>query len=159
MAAGGCVGGRSVFNPCSSNCFCSGVSCCVACCCSLTGISGILTSLEPLPHPAKTPRQNTASNTIAYAFLRRSTQILFSIFSFCYLTTNATVIDIAMESGFTSVSSFYAAFKRVTGVCPNRYRRGLRGTASPDTSPALRKTSSDPTLKNKRKTARKKKTH
>jgi AraC-like DNA-binding protein len=39
---------------------------------------------------------------------------------------NATVIEIQLESGFSSKSSFHAAFKKCTGMTPVEYRRRLR---------------------------------
>jgi AraC-like DNA-binding protein len=43
----------------------------------------------------------------------------------------ATILEIALESGFTAKSSFNDAFKRTLGMCPKDYReqsnsRGLR---------------------------------
>lgn len=36
-------------------------------------------------------------------------------------TTNMKMIDIAFESGFDSISGFYDAFKKITGVTPNKF--------------------------------------
>ncbi len=36
---------------------------------------------------------------------------------------NYTVIDIALESGFNSKSTFYSTFKKMTGISPNSYRQ------------------------------------
>jgi AraC-like DNA-binding protein len=41
-------------------------------------------------------------------------------------TTDANVLDIAMESGFGSVSRFYATFKRSCGQPPRAYRAAVR---------------------------------
>lgn len=43
------------------------------------------------------------------------------------LTSDAKVIDVAMASGFGSVSAFYAAFTRTLGEPPEHYRRRLSG--------------------------------
>jgi AraC-like DNA-binding protein len=40
-------------------------------------------------------------------------------------TTNQSVLEVAMESGFGSSSRFYVAFERATGRSPLEYRRGL----------------------------------
>jgi AraC family transcriptional regulator, melibiose operon regulatory protein len=40
-------------------------------------------------------------------------------------TTNRTVLDIAMEVGFTSASRFYATFQKITGQSPRAYRVSL----------------------------------
>ena len=37
-------------------------------------------------------------------------------------TTNRTIADIAMDLGFSSESSFINAFKKRTGISPNRFR-------------------------------------
>ncbi|MAS33168.1 MAG: hypothetical protein CL610_04120 [Anaerolineaceae bacterium] len=42
------------------------------------------------------------------------------------LTTNAKIIDIANDAGFQTVSHFYAAFKRLCGTSPGKYRAALR---------------------------------
>ncbi len=42
-------------------------------------------------------------------------------------TTDAKITDVAFESGFGSVSRFYAVFERVCGQSPRAYRLSLRG--------------------------------
>lgn len=42
------------------------------------------------------------------------------------LTTDAKIVDIAFDSGFTSLSSFYEMFARLCGQSPARYRRTVR---------------------------------
>ena len=49
---------------------------------------------------------------------------------FLLVTTDATVLDIALESGFNSLSRFYAAFKETTGLSPTRYRRSFPASSS-----------------------------
>ena len=44
-------------------------------------------------------------------------------------TTDHSVLDIALQSGFGSASRFYEAFKQVCGVAPRTYRRELRTNA------------------------------
>ncbi len=41
--------------------------------------------------------------------------------------TPDNILQIALQSGFGSLSSFYTQFKRVTGVSPNEYREKLTG--------------------------------
>jgi len=36
-----------------------------------------------------------------------------------------TVLDVALEVGFNSRSSFYSAFKKVTGQTPSAYRQAM----------------------------------
>ena len=38
--------------------------------------------------------------------------------------SHSSILDIAEESGFGTVSSFYRAFEKFAGVSPNRYRQG-----------------------------------
>jgi AraC-like DNA-binding protein len=40
-------------------------------------------------------------------------------------TTRSKVIDVALESGFGSLSRFYESFARTCGQCPNEYRAAL----------------------------------
>lgn len=40
--------------------------------------------------------------------------------------SNATVLAISLDTGFQSQSSFYAAFREITGTSPGEYRRGKR---------------------------------
>jgi AraC family transcriptional regulator, melibiose operon regulatory protein len=42
------------------------------------------------------------------------------------VTTDQTVLDIAMQTGFGSASQFYTAFKRLCGLSPRAYRESLR---------------------------------
>ncbi|MBO9392294.1 AraC family transcriptional regulator, partial [Caldilinea sp.] len=39
-------------------------------------------------------------------------------------TSDTSVLDVALQSGFRSLSSFYAAFQRFTGKTPTDVRRG-----------------------------------
>ncbi len=41
------------------------------------------------------------------------------------ISTDLSVLDVAMRAGFGSSSQFYAAFKRICGVSPRRYRERL----------------------------------
>ena len=40
------------------------------------------------------------------------------------LMTSSKILDVALESGFASVSRFYAAFRRISGQTPRAYRQG-----------------------------------
>src|SRR6266568_1980847 len=40
-------------------------------------------------------------------------------------TTDQTVLNVAMEAGFTSASRFYATFQKITGQSPRAYRSSL----------------------------------
>ena len=40
-------------------------------------------------------------------------------------TTDQTVLSVAMEAGFTSVSRFYATFQKITGLSPRAYCSSL----------------------------------
>ncbi|MBC7869819.1 MAG: helix-turn-helix domain-containing protein [Chitinophagaceae bacterium] len=46
------------------------------------------------------------------------------------VTTQADILEIALEAGFGSSSSFYAAFKRICGQSPGQYRTALGGSKS-----------------------------
>jgi AraC family transcriptional regulator, melibiose operon regulatory protein len=41
-------------------------------------------------------------------------------------TTDAKIIEVAMDSGFRTLSRFYDAFQRACGCSPSRYRKGHR---------------------------------
>lgn len=45
------------------------------------------------------------------------------------VTTDASVLDVALQSGFGSLSSFYAAFQRYAGRTPKAVRQALRSRA------------------------------
>ncbi|HQY94403.1 helix-turn-helix domain-containing protein [Caldilinea sp.] len=45
------------------------------------------------------------------------------------MTSDDSVIDIALQSGFGSLSSFYAAFRRYTGRTPKAMRQAAKGAA------------------------------
>jgi AraC-like DNA-binding protein len=45
------------------------------------------------------------------------------------ITTDLPIADIALESGFPSLSHFYTAFGRLCGVAPGRYRAAMRGSS------------------------------
>jgi AraC-like DNA-binding protein len=45
------------------------------------------------------------------------------------VTTEASVLDIALEAGFGSASRFYSAFRRACGQSPREYRARLKGFA------------------------------
>lgn len=40
--------------------------------------------------------------------------------------TQDTILQIALQSGFESLSTFYAQFRRLTGISPNAYRKRLQ---------------------------------
>jgi transcriptional regulator GlxA family with amidase domain len=47
-------------------------------------------------------------------------------------TTDLSITEIALETGFSEISHFTRTFKRGVGVSPHAYRRGQRPTpASP----------------------------
>ena len=60
-------------------------------------------------HTGKTPTDLVNEARMAYA----SGQLQ---------TTTREILDIAMESGFSSLSHFYALFRRTFGLSPHRYR-------------------------------------
>lgn len=42
-----------------------------------------------------------------------------------FLNPNALVVDIAFDSGFSSISSFNRAFKKITGMSPSEFRKTM----------------------------------
>jgi len=65
-------------------------------------------------------KKTMGMNTVAYVEkirLNRACMLL--------ATTDLPVLDIAMESGFSSLSNFNAAFKHACGKTPSQYRRDL----------------------------------
>ena len=42
-------------------------------------------------------------------------------------TTDEKILTVALESGFKSVTQFYAAFRRIVGQTPRKYLQSLRG--------------------------------
>ena len=47
------------------------------------------------------------------------------------LETDQKVVNVALDSGFRSLSSFYEAFVQTDGVSPAKYRRTVRHAAVP----------------------------
>lgn len=43
------------------------------------------------------------------------------------VTTDRPVLDVAMDSGFGSISQFHTAFRRIVGTSPRAFRRGAPG--------------------------------
>jgi AraC family transcriptional regulator, melibiose operon regulatory protein len=43
------------------------------------------------------------------------------------ITTDASVTEVAMESGFQTLSHFYNVFQRMCGISPGKYKSDLRG--------------------------------
>lgn len=74
-------------------------------------------------HFARLFKQNTTSTFVDFLTVERvrRAQDLFS-------HSDKKIIDIAFDSGFTSISSFNRAFKKVTGITPSEFR--LRRTSS-----------------------------
>lgn len=54
------------------------------------------------------------------------TQVRVAYAQTLLVTTDQKVVDIALRSGFGSVSQFYTAFQRVCGLTPRQYRASLR---------------------------------
>ncbi len=53
-------------------------------------------------------------------------------------TTNKKILTVAMESGFSSISPFYASFHRIVGQTPQKYRQSLRKGKNQETGPKNR---------------------
>jgi AraC-like DNA-binding protein len=51
------------------------------------------------------------------------------------VTSEASVLDIALQSGFGSASRFYSAFKEACGMSPHAYRASLRLNYAPESLP------------------------
>ena len=51
-------------------------------------------------------------------YFNQNTQVLFS-------NPDTQIIDIAFDSGFSSISSFNRAFKKITGLSPSKYRQTM----------------------------------
>jgi AraC-like DNA-binding protein len=75
------------------------------------------------PHYAMTCFKRTFGMTILeYTLQYRVTQAQRLL-----VTTDASVLDIALQCGFGSASSFYVAFQRYTGRTPRSFRRFTNG--------------------------------
>lgn len=51
-------------------------------------------------------------------YFNQNAQVLFS-------NPDTQIIDIAFDSGFSSISSFNRAFKKITGLSPSKYRQTM----------------------------------
>lgn len=51
-------------------------------------------------------------------YFNQNAQALFS-------NPDTQIIDIAFDSGFSSISSFNRAFKKITGLSPSKYRQTM----------------------------------
>lgn len=70
----------------------------------------------------------TSKNTLLQEYHPNSKCLMTSNAIRLLLTTDLKIIDIAMESGFESISSFYKSFKDVCGRRPGEYRRLAKAT-------------------------------
>ena len=52
------------------------------------------------------------------SYFNQNAQALFS-------NPDTQIIDIAFDSGFSSISSFNRAFKKITGLSPSKYRQTM----------------------------------
>lgn len=66
-------------------------------------------------------RKSTGMTLIKYLTLLRLSRAQAML-----INDNANVLQVAMESGFGSVSAFNKAFKQVAGMSPSDFRRGMR---------------------------------
>lgn len=66
-------------------------------------------------------RQTTGSTLVDFITKQRIAHAQLHL-----ATTEALILDIALEAGFGSLSRFYAAFKREYGLSPNEYRAMVR---------------------------------
>jgi AraC-like DNA-binding protein len=69
---------------------------------------------------------NLFRKTFGVSLVDYATQHRISHAQRLLLTTDAKVLDIALESGFGSLSRFYAAFTEACGQSPREYRKSLR---------------------------------
>ncbi|WP_237443362.1 helix-turn-helix domain-containing protein [Sinobacterium norvegicum] len=47
-------------------------------------------------------------------------------------TSNMPIVELAIEVGFKSKSSFYDAFKRATNMTPTQFKRGMEQSSAAD---------------------------
>lgn len=66
------------------------------------------------------------SKTMNIPFINYLAQYRVSCAAKLLLTTDTSVIDIANECGFSSLSSFYRSFKNTLNVSPNSYRKKVK---------------------------------
>ena len=78
---------------------------------------------------------NLFRKTFGVSLVDYATQHRISHAQRLLLTTDAKVLDIALESGFGSLSRFYTAFDEACGQSPKEYRNSVRVTRSSSDRP------------------------